>query len=39
MNKTGLTGYETLIYQVHSYFEKGYGKSARDNPERYYGWF
>ena len=39
MNKTSLTGYETLIFQVHSYFEKGCGKSARDNPERYYGWF
>ena len=39
MNKTSLTGYETLIFQVHSYFEKGWEKSARDNPERYYGWF
>ena len=39
MNKTSLTGYETLIFQVDSYFEKGCGKSARDNPERYYGWF
>ena len=39
MNKTSLTGYESLIFQVHSYFEKGCGKSARDNPERYYGWF
>ena len=39
MNKTSLTGYETLIFQVQSYFEKGCGKSARDNLERYYGWF
>ena len=39
MNKASLIGYETLIFQVHSYFEKGCGKSARDNPERYYGWF
>ena len=24
---------------IYSYFEKGYRKSARDNPERYWAWF
>ena len=30
------------LYSVYSYFEKSkkvVGKSARDNPERYWGWF
>ena len=41
MNKTSLTGYETIIFQVYSYSisRKVVGKSARGNPERYYGWF
>ena len=30
----------TLATQnIYSYFEKVVGKSARDNPERYFGWF
>ena len=28
MNETSLTGYETLIFQVHSYFEKGCRKKC-----------